>query len=74
MYKYCDCRNSLGKLILSQANLGRGKMQLTEVTDQGLCKYCGYVPVITREPFLTYEYRGFSKKNLDRTEKRYTHE
>ena len=74
MYKYCDCRNSLGKLILSQANLGRGKMQRTETTAQGLCVYCGYIPVITREPFLTHEYRGFSKKNLDRTEKGYLYE
>jgi succinate dehydrogenase/fumarate reductase-like Fe-S protein len=58
-------------MILSQANLGRGKMQRTETTDQGLCIHCGYIPVICREPLLTQEYRGTKKITLNATEKRY---
>lgn len=74
MNYYCDCRNSKGDLNISNANLGRGKMQPTKISSIGLCLYCGYIPVISREAVDGYhsKYRAYNKMKLyDKTEIKY---
>ena len=51
MVYLCDCHDSRQNFDLRKANDGKGKMQPTEVNDEGYCVHCGnYAPAFRSIP------------------------
>jgi hypothetical protein len=66
MYIYCDCRNKNGELDIPKASLGRGLMLPTRVNKEGICRYCGYYAILSKEEKLQFTSRIESRGDVNR--------